>query len=240
MQDIRITVVYDNNADKPGLEVGWGFSAAVRVAERTVLFDTGREGALLGNLEKLAIEPNSIEVIVLSHIHPDHSGGLESFLGKKSDVAVYLPKSFPSNFKDNVRGFGAEIVEVGQCLEICADVYSTGELGRWIKEQSLILRTDKGLIVITGCAHPGIVKVVSRVKELLKDDILLVMGGFHLEWTWQGKIEKVVSALKERGVEYVGPGHCSGEKARDLLEKDFGENYIKIGAGSVIRAADLE
>jgi 7,8-dihydropterin-6-yl-methyl-4-(beta-D-ribofuranosyl)aminobenzene 5'-phosphate synthase len=249
VKNLTITVVYDNNPYKEGLETAWGFSCLVVGAEKTILFDTGGDGLiLLGNMEKLGIEPNSIDTVVLSHIHGDHTGGLNSFLEKNDDVTVYLPKSFPKKFKDNVTSFNSKIIEVEQPLKICENVYSGGELGKWIQEQSLIVRTDKGIIVITGCAHPGIVKIVNTAKGLLrhpalrepKDDILLVMGGFHLEWATKGKIEKIISAFKQIGVRYVGPSHCSGHKARTLFEKHFGTNYINVGAGKVITAVDLQ
>jgi len=241
VNDITIRVVYDNNPYKEGLETAWGFACLVSGAEKTILFDTGGDGSLLlDNMEKLAIEPNGIDTVVLSHIHGDHTGGLSSFLEKNPNVTVYLPKSFPKRFKDNVRDKGAEIIEAEQSLEICENVYSTGQLGMLIKEQSLIIRTDRGLIVITGCAHPGIVKIVDTAKDLLKDNVLLVMGGFHLEWATAGKIEKIISAFRRSDVQYVGPCHCTGEKARTLFKKHFGKNYINIGAGKTITLADLQ
>jgi 7,8-dihydropterin-6-yl-methyl-4-(beta-D-ribofuranosyl)aminobenzene 5'-phosphate synthase len=191
-------------------------------------------------MEKLGIEPNSIDTVVLSHIHGDHTGGLNNFLGKNSNVVTYLPKSFPKKFKDNVLSFRPKIVEAEQPLKICENVYSTGQLGKWIREQSSIIQTDKGLIVISSCAHPGIVKIVNAAKDLLKNDILLVMGGFHLEWATKGKIEKIISDFKQTGVRYVGPSHCTGHKARTLFEKHFGTNYINVGAGKVITAVDLQ
>lgn len=241
IKNFTITVIYDNNPYKEGLETAWGFSALIVGAEKTILFDTGGNGSiLLGNMEKLAIDPQSVDLVVLSHIHGDHTGGLDGFLEKNSKITVYLPKSFPAKFKDNVQGYGVKTVEVEQSLKICENVYSTGQLGRLIKEQALIVRTERGLVVITGCAHPGIVKIVNAAKELLSDDIFLVMGGFHLEWATAGKVEKIISAFKEAGVRYVGPCHCSGDKARSLFEKHFGENYINIGAGKVVGVADLQ
>jgi 7,8-dihydropterin-6-yl-methyl-4-(beta-D-ribofuranosyl)aminobenzene 5'-phosphate synthase len=165
---------------------------------------------------------------------------LESFLEKRPDVAVYLPKSFPAQFKEDAAGSGRQIVKVEQSRRICEGVYSTGELGRWTREQSVVIRADAGLIVIVGCAHPGIVRVVERVKELMEEEVLLVMGGFHLEWSSKGKIEKAASALKEFGVRYVGPGHCNGDKARAVLGERFGKNCISVGAGKVIATADLQ
>ncbi len=238
--DMTITVIYDNNPYKEGIETAWGFSCVITGLEKTILFDTGGDGSiLLDNMEKLAVEPNSIDIVVLSHIHGDHTGGLDSFLEKNSDVTIYLPKSFPAKFKGKAQEYGAKVVEVEQSLKICENVYSTGELGRLIKEQSLIIQTEAGLIAITGCAHPGIVKIVRTVKTLHEDDVALVMGGFHLEWATKGKIEKIISAFKQMGVRYAGPCHCTGDKARSLFEKHFGKNYINIGAGKVVTAADL-
>jgi 7,8-dihydropterin-6-yl-methyl-4-(beta-D-ribofuranosyl)aminobenzene 5'-phosphate synthase len=190
-------------------------------------------------MEKLAIGPKTIDVVFLSHIHGDHTGGLCSFLEKNCDVTVYLPKSFPREFETTVQGFGTKIVEVGQSLEICENVYSTGQVGGWMKEQSLIIRTDKGLVIITGCAHPGIVKIINAARDLMKDDILLVMGGFHLEWATKGKIERIISTFKQMGVRYIAPAHCTGEKASSLFEEHFDKNYINIGVGKVITIENL-
>jgi 7,8-dihydropterin-6-yl-methyl-4-(beta-D-ribofuranosyl)aminobenzene 5'-phosphate synthase len=249
INDLTIKVIYDNNPYMEGLETAWGFSALITGTEKTILFDTGGDGSLpLSNMKKLAIEPNDIDVIVLSHIHDDHTGGLAGFLQKNHNVTVFMPESFPKKFKENVQNYGSQVVEVNQPSNICKNVYSTGQLGRLIKEQALIIRTNVGLVVITGCAHPGIVKIVNTTKELIKsldhardrDDILIVMGGFHLEWATRGKIEKTISAFKKLGVRFAAPCHCTGEKARNLFKKQFGKNYINIGAGKVITMADLQ
>jgi 7,8-dihydropterin-6-yl-methyl-4-(beta-D-ribofuranosyl)aminobenzene 5'-phosphate synthase len=233
-------VVFDNNPYKEGLETAWGFSCLITGTEKTILFDTGGDGSLLlNNMRKLSIDPNSVDIVVLSHIHADHTGGMKSFLEKNAGVVVYLPKSFPEKFKDDAQVYGANIIEVEKSLKICEGVCSTGRLGTWKKEQSLIIRTNKGLVIITGCAHPGIVKIVDTAKDLMKEDIFLVVGGFHLEWMTKGKIEKIISIFKQMGVRYVGPGHCTGEKARALFEKHFGSNYINVGAGKVITIEDL-
>ncbi len=239
--NLSITVIYDNNPFMHGLATAWGFSALITGTEKTILLDTGGDSSLLlSNMKKLAIEPYSIDFIVLSHAHDDHTKGLAGFLQKNCDVTVFMPKSFPKQFKENIQKYGAQTVDVNQPLNICENVYSTGQLGILIKEQSLIIRTKNGLIVIIGCAHPGIVKMVAAAKDLMKDDVLLVMGGFHLEWAIKGGIEKIISAFKHLGARYVAPCHCTGEKARDLFEKHFGKNYINIGAGKEITLADLQ
>jgi len=241
VKDLSITVSYDNNSYKGGLTTAWGFSCVIRGTEKTILFDTGGDGSiLLTNMKELGINPKEIELVVLSHIHGDHVGGLPNFLEKNPEVVVYLPKSFPKGFKDSMQEYGAKIVEVQGPLKICQEVYSTGELGTWIKEQSLIIYTEKGLIIITGCAHPGIVKIIDKAKKLVKDDVLLVMGGFHLGGESKGEIEKIVSNFRKLGVSYIGPCHCSGDAARQLFKEEYGKNFINVGVGRVVRTNDLK
>jgi 7,8-dihydropterin-6-yl-methyl-4-(beta-D-ribofuranosyl)aminobenzene 5'-phosphate synthase len=240
VQNLAVTIVYDNNPYKEGLQTGWGFSCLITGAEKTILFDTGPGSGLLANMERLQIDPAGIDTVFLSHIHPDHTGGLDSFLTKNHRVTIYQPKGFPKKFKDKMQAQGTKIVEVEGPLKICEDVYSTGQIGKWIREQALVVRTNKGLIVVTGCSHPGIINIVNKARNLVKENILFVMGGFHLEWTTTSKIEKIITAFKELGVRYVGVCHCSGNKARNLFEKHFGKNYINIGAGKVIDVKDLQ
>ena len=229
---VTITILYDNNKYNPALETAWGFSCLIKGLEKTILFDTGGEGdILLSNMEKLDIDPQQIEIVVLSHIHYDHVGGLFTLLEKNHNLIVYLPESFPENFKDKVKRYGAEVIEVDNFVGICQNVYSTGQLGIWIKEESLIIKIDKGLIVITGCAHPGIVNIVKTTKELLDIPIYLVMGGFHLGGTSKKKIDKIINEFKKEGMKRVAPCHCSGDLAREEFKKAYGDNFILAGVG---------
>lgn len=235
VRNLSIEVVYDNNPYKEGLKTAWGFSCFIEGTEKNILFDTGGNGELLfDNMKKLKIDPGKIDVVILSHIHGDHVGGLDSFLKENSNLVVYLPQSFPDDFKHNVNSYGAKVVEVGGPVKICKNTFSTGELGGWIKEQSLVIRTNKGLVVITGCAHPGIVKIVEKAKELVSDEVLLVMGGFHLSGYSSSEIGKIILSFKDIGVVYVGLCHCSGDTARRLFKEEFGKNYIDVGVGKKI------
>ena len=236
---MEITIVFDNNPSEQGLVTEWGFSAVISGAEKTILFDTGGSDILLSNMDKLNIRPESLDVVVLSHKHPDHTGGLMSLLGRSGNLSVYVPVSFGKELKDRIRSFGVTVVEVGEPMEVCQDVYSTGQIGTLIKEQSLVIRSEKGVVVIVGCAHPGIVKIVRAAKDLVRDKVLLVVGGFHLEWISKSRIEKIISAFERMGVRYVAPTHCSGEKARGLFCEWLGGNYIHAGVGKTIRVAEL-
>ena len=238
-KDLHITIVYDNNPYDNRLDTRWGFSCYIQGAEKTILFDVGGEGSvLLDNMKKLKINPRSVHAIVLSHVHYDHIGGLSYFLKKNHKVIVYMPESLPQSVKDTVRQAGAQIGNVKKPIKICKDVYSTGELGDFIKEESLIIKTSKGLIIITGCAHPGIVTIVKKAKEMLKSDVYLVLGGFHLCWMSISKVKKIINGIKKEGVKKVAPCHCSGDIARKQFEKAYGKDFILVGAGKTIAIED--
>jgi 7,8-dihydropterin-6-yl-methyl-4-(beta-D-ribofuranosyl)aminobenzene 5'-phosphate synthase len=234
--ELKITIVYDNNEYDPSLETKWGFSCLVEGLKKTILFDTGGDSAtLLSNMRKMRIEPEEVDVIVLSHIHGDHIGGLNGFLEENSNVIVYLPESFPRSFKDETRSFGAEVVEVSEAQELFTGVYTTGELGNGIKEQSLIVTSSQGLVVITGCAHPGVVNIVRKAKDMMVEKpVYFVIGGFHMSGASTRQIQSVVEGFRQLGVRKIAPCHCSGDETRKQFREEYGEDYIDSGAGKII------
>ena len=242
LKDLGIKILHDNYRYAEGLKTAWGFSALVTGPEKTILFDTGSDGQLLlENMAKLEVEPSVIDTVVLSHVHGDHTGGLTGFLRENPHVEVFLPASFPERFKDTVRGYGPTVVEIENSREICRDVYTTGRMGKLVREQALVVRTQRGLVVLTGCAHPGVTKMVDRAASLFEqDDILLVMGGFHLEWATKRRIGKIITAFESLGVRYAAATHCTGENARELFQQRFGDRCVKVGVGRTVTLSDLK
>jgi 7,8-dihydropterin-6-yl-methyl-4-(beta-D-ribofuranosyl)aminobenzene 5'-phosphate synthase len=241
LKDLTIKVLHDNYPYAQGLKTAWGFSALLIGPERTILFDTGSDGELLlENMARLKVEPAAVDTVVLSHVHADHTGGLTGFLSENPCVQVFLLSSFPQRFKDTVRRYGTTVVEIEQPQQICANVYTTGLVGRLIKEQALIVRTERGLVILTGCAHPGVTHMVDGAVDMFeRDAVLLVMGGFHLEWATARKIEKIVAAFERHGVRYAAPTHCSGRNARKVFARHFNDRYIEIGAGKTVTLSGL-
>ena len=235
IKNLSMTVVYDNNPYKEGLATSWGFACVIKGAEKTILFDTGGNSAvLLNNMQQLGIDPKEIDIVVLSHIHGDHVGGLNGFLKENINVMVYLPVTFPMEFKKSLKRSGIKTIDVNDPVRICKGVYSTGVLGTLIKEQALMISTDKGTVVITGCAHPGIVNILKTAKDILEDKIQLVMGGFHLGAMSKSNLEEIITNFRKLGVERVGPCHFSGDLARRMFKQEYGNGYMNVGVGRLI------
>ncbi len=233
---LQMTVVYDNNPSSEKLQADWGFSCFIKGLEKSILFDTGKEGKiLLSNMENLGIHPDAIDLVFLSHEHKDHTGGLNALLSKNSKIEVWLPNFFSSIFKNMIKNKGASVREVTSFKKICNGAYTTGIIKGWIKEQSLILNAEKGLILLTGCAHPRIVKIIATVKELLKENIHVALGGFHLAAYDESEINEIIEQFQNSRVKKVGPCHCTGDEARRLFAEEYKEDFIEIGVGKEIR-----
>ena len=235
-KDITVTILYDNYIYTEGTKSDWGFACLVKGTEKTILFDTGtKPDILFFNMRKLNVNLKDVEMIVLSHIHGDHTGGLFSVLEKAHTPKVYIPYSFPSEFVKRVDRYNTKVIPVNESIKICKNVYSTGEMGDRIKEQSLIIDTDKGLVLINGCSHPGLVKIVERAKEILKKKVYFVFGGFHLMAKSVNELEDIITQFKNMGVKKVGATHCTGEKAIELFKKAYKKNFIEMGVGKVVK-----
>ena len=238
---IKMTIVYDNYVHQEGTTADWGFGCFIEGYDKTILFDTGWHGnILLANIDTLNVELDSLDVVVLSHNHGDHTGGLSSVLSRNPNVSVYIGTSYISEFSPFISAVGGTSIAVDEPVEICEHVYSTGELEGPVLEQSLIFDTDEGLVVITGCSHPGIVNILHRAKEVLDKDIFLVFGGFHLGGHTDAEVNQIIQEFIELGVENCGPTHCTGDNAIALFSMIYGDNYIPTGTGKVIEVSIKE
>jgi len=231
----RLTVLYDNWVGEQGTEADWGFAIVVEHRGTTVLFDTGtKDWILLRNIRELGIDLSTIDSIVLSHDHGDHTGGLFSVLAANHDLKVYAPSSFSPTFADEVRRTGATVTIAAEMQKIAPAIYTSGTIDGEIPEQALVVETDDGLLVITGCAHPGVVEMVSQVKENFEADVHMVLGGFHLMRHSAEQVQSVMKELEELGVQSAGPTHCSGKPATDSFRKEFGDSFVALGTGRVV------
>jgi len=211
---MKITIVYDNEVRKVGLRQGWGFSALIEDAEASpLLFDTGADSpTLLHNMKELNIDPQDISIIVISHAHGDHTGGLSEILRINGIAELYLPNSFRRAFP------GRKVTTVRNSVQIRENIFSTGELEG--VEQSLALKTDNGIFVLTGCAHPAMESILAAAAKFGK--LYGIAGGFHGFHNFEAF----------RGLSLICPCHCTmyKQEIRDL----FKDKTLECGAGLVI------
>nr|AEI30594.1 metallo-beta-lactamase superfamily protein [uncultured microorganism] len=232
---MRIKVLFDKRALIEKFHTGWGVSFLI---DDKILFDTGEKGDwLLENMRSLGVNIDKIEAVVISHDHWDHWGGLWDILKERKGLKVYSCPGFSKEFKDKVKEAQAELVENERVTEIMPDIYITGEIpgayhGKYMAEQAMVLKTKNGLTIITGCAHPGILKMIEKAKtKFPAEPIYLVLGGFHLMESDRRAIEIVAENFKTMGITKAAPTHCSGEIAEDIFKKYYTENFVSIKVG---------
>jgi 7,8-dihydropterin-6-yl-methyl-4-(beta-D-ribofuranosyl)aminobenzene 5'-phosphate synthase len=210
---MKITILYDNESRIEGLKADWGFACLVECHGVNLLFDTGTNGALLlANMKALGVDPASIDEVFISHIHFDHAGGLSTVLNENQNVKVYAP--------DPLRGIAParEVIYVDRPLKLRKHFYSTGLLNNM--EQSLAIQTDKGLIVVVGCSHPGVGNILKAVKP--HGTPYALIGGLH------GFREfEVLEPLRQ-----VCPTHCTQHIAE--IKSRYPDKYVRGGVGEII------
>ena len=228
----RITILYDNTAIRPDVAADWGFACAVETPAVTLLFDTGTdEKVLLRNMATLGFAPSDFHAVMVSHDHYDHTGGLAAIIEAHPGIAVIVPNRFSQGFKEGVRQGGATLREIEGAAELAPGLHSTGQLGDAIVEQALVLDTASGLVVVTGCAHPGVATLVAAAKAALERDVALVLGGFHLYEATAGVVRATIEQLQSLGVARAGPCHCSGPSAIEMFAAAYGGSFVSVGAG---------
>lgn len=215
---MKITILYDNEALE-GFNSGWAFSCLVEAHGKKVLFDTGSDShRLIQNMQKLGVALREIDAIFISHDHPDHASGLAYLLNLTGSIPVFVPCSFSKCLKEEISKI-AKLFEIKDAAEIMEGFYSTGELGSEIKEQSLVVKTEKGNVVVCGCSHPGVELILEKAGGY--GQVYGIVGGFH------GFSN--LDALKN--LKLISPCHCTRRK-NEIIEC-FPNTSKKCGSGMV-------
>ncbi len=260
-----------------------GFAMLVTVVQgrrsHRLLFDTGTSpDGVVENMRRLDVDPGSIEAIVCSHGHFDHTTGLEGLttvLGR-SGLPVLIhphfwhrrrivipgsePREIPTTSRRALTDVGFEIIEERQpSFLLDGSVLVTGEVprvsgyepgfppqqawldGAWqpdplvLDDQALIVNVaGKGLVVITGCGHAGVVNICRYARRLTGDQPLYaVIGGFHLQGpVFEPLIPRVLDDLAELQPGVLVPAHCTGWRAGHAMAARLGEAYIPNSVGT--------
>ena len=281
---MKVTALVENTRleDRQDLSPEWGLSLHIRHDGAQILFDTGATETFGHNAERLGVDIREVDVVVVSHHHYDHGGGLAHFLETNSKAKVYLRRNQAGD--PHIRAFfgivnryvgldrsvlrkNADRFEfVDAFTQIRPDVFllteignryplpkgnrhlfvedgGTRELDRFEHELILVVRDKEGLVVVTGCAHRGILNMVDAVSSQFQGlPIKAVFGGFHLIGglpmlnTMAGsrrEVEGIGEEMLKYPIKKVYTGHCTGPKAYRVLKDVMGDKleYLPTGAG---------
>jgi len=266
----RITIICENTVTiKCGIGEH-GFAAFLETERGNYLFDTGRGDGLIGNLLAFDKDPLSIQKIILSQGHPDHTGGLAAILELLGEIEICAhPDIFTNRFKITkadgkekkqfigikfqrayLEGLGAKFSFDRNFHELTTDIYLTGEVPRrtpfeagdarmfaevdgrivpdpFADDQSIVIRSEKGLVLLLGCAHSGAINVIEYAREKTGvDKIFAVLGGTHLDFASAAQMDATIAALHKYGIERIGVSHCTGLRAGSRLYAEFGDRFF--------------
>jgi 7,8-dihydropterin-6-yl-methyl-4-(beta-D-ribofuranosyl)aminobenzene 5'-phosphate synthase len=260
-----------------------GFSALVTVTtgetEHRFLFDTGASpDGVMRNMGWLDIDPGTIEAVVCSHGHFDHTAGLDGLIRSlgQANMPVVIhpdfwrrrrlvfpgrdPLEIPTTSRRALQDAGFDIIEEQQPSFLFGrSVLITGEVarttgyepgfppqqawlgGRWepdplvLDDQALIVNVrGKGLVVITGCGHAGVVNIARYARRLCKNEPLYALiGGFHLNGpAFEPLIPRVLTDLAEFKPGVLVPGHCTGWRAQHAMAARFPDAFVPNSVGT--------
>lgn len=227
-----LTILYDNYLYEGDCTTEWGYSCLIETPEMTILFDTGGDPAVFEhNIEVLDVDVSNIDCIVLSHEHWDHIGGLEIILSQRPGISVYVPGDFPYHVFSSIRSMGGNCVEAGNATKISNSIAVTDTLDGPPVEHALMIQTGDGVILVTGCSHPGVENLARNAIELTSEEIRLAIGGYHLGGANNSQLDALCDELDELGVRSVSATHCTGDDTIEFFRERYGDNFVESGAG---------
>jgi len=232
---VSVKVIYDNYVKVEGMKEDWGYSIYIEGLDKKILFDTGTKPEVFeSNFKKLGIDADKIDFLILSHEHGDHTGGIPAFVKMRKGIPVIIPQSFSEKFKKEMSGSGLVPLLVSKPAMICNNLWTSGEFEYQIPEQTLVLNTKKGLVVMTGCSHPGIIEMLKKIKSDFNRNIYMVFGGFHLMQKSDKEMDTIITEMKALGVVKCGATHCTGDRQIKMFREAFGDNYFELGVGNIL------
>lgn len=282
VKSLRLTVVVEDSTsmENPNLVAKHGLSLLIEAEigdskQLTLMMDTGPSPEItLHNMESIATDPQRIGLIVLSHGHYDHTGGLLEALRKigRQTLVVAHPRIFDLKLRckpsleligspfrsSDVREMGGVLLCARNSVTLAEGISTSGEIGRemafervdgfWtvdgdlfvedavVDDQALLISLeDKGLAVITGCAHAGIINTIRHAQKVMGiDKVYAVVGGFHLAQADDERISATIRELVGLNPMIIGPCHCTGFKATKQLVEAFGDHCTPLRTGDIL------
>jgi 7,8-dihydropterin-6-yl-methyl-4-(beta-D-ribofuranosyl)aminobenzene 5'-phosphate synthase len=247
------------------LKMGWGFAALVEVGGKRILFDTGARPEIFEhNVKTLRVDLKHLDCVVISHRHGDHTLGPKYLKKVNPHVKIYAPfdeffgeetnrlyfKRTVTTLPTEMRYYGGNppehvtqgtalpydnIIQIKETTEIMPGFFIVPSEAPMGNEIALSIKTTKGLLVITGCGHPGIENILKAATVGDNKHVYFVIGGLHWVRTPENEIQKIVTSLHDNWkIDWVASGHCTGEPGFAALKKTFGDRYLYSGLGTVV------
>lgn len=213
----KIQVAYNNVEGDTRLKKGRGLSALIEHDGELILFDVGPSAEeLFFNLDILGVDRKKINKVVISHIHPDHKGALDRVLEKiSSNAGLFLPGTVKGKKKISNHIY----------------IYTIKRFN--LLENILVIDSSQGLIILIGCAHPGMYRIARTIKDDFGKNIYAALGGFHFEHYPSLFVKILGHLLKRLGIKIIGPNHCTGERAIKVLRQIFKDGFLDFGCGKI-------
>lgn len=221
-----ITVLCENQSSYNGAKIclaEWGFSAYIQKNNINILFDTGHTGIYKNNAEKLNIDLQNTNFVVLSHHHWDHAGGLqhhnfnekkqlichpEVFIKLSIDESEKLKKDFKIIVSEKQYEFSEGVYFLGEIPRINKFEKGTYKDDKMLDDSALAIKSQKGVVVISGCSHSGICNICEYAKRITDQKLYAVIGGFHLFDVDREAVNRTIDYFKSEKPEYLFPMHC--------------------------------
>ncbi|MFQ5646296.1 MAG: MBL fold metallo-hydrolase [bacterium] len=242
-QENSLTVIYEGfSLCRPVGRTHWGYSVAVNFRGKRFLVDFGKDADIfMNNLKAYGFRPEEFDFVLETSDELGHRGGINRFLTASPKIPVYTSARYVKNniLKENPE---AKVTVIDSYKEISPDIwlfttyhkFTKSRYGEEVWETSVILKTERGLVLIFGCSLPGSTIMLKAIKKVFPEKIYLLTGGLHMVDYDAAKIKQKAMEFKKRGVENIAPNHCSGPLTGDIFKSVFGVDYLPVALGSEI------
>ncbi len=267
---MRMVTLIENSQGVEGCLFEHGLSIYAEVGSRKVLFDTGASAALIKNAELLGINLRSADMVVLSHGHWDHAGGITALAELNGHAPIYAQAAAALDYYSGDRyiGIDKKILELPQLrlrrgsyiieegISVFAGVterrcWPKGNLSMtccregvhtqddFAHEQYLVLEENGQRVLLSGCAHNGILNIMRKFTELYGGEPDVVVSGFHMmqQNAFTESDKEIIKATAEelagtKSVFYTG--HCTGQPAFEIMQAIMGSKLQPLYTGKII------